>query len=200
MLGFLRRNLKVSNEQTKTAAYLSLVRPVLEYCCSVWSPYTQDYINKLEMVQKRAARYVTNRYRNTSSVTSMLEHLEWETLETRRAKYQLSMMFKIIRGLVDIPADDHLTAASTRTRAHHSHKFRHTQASTNYYKNSFFSKDYSPLEYPPGHLGRGSRFGTFQTGAIQSNNLILYRAGQCKYVLVISLCYAGGDFVGPGTS
>ena len=140
MLGFLRRNLKVSNEETKTAAYLSLVRPVLEYCCSVWSPYTQDYINKLEMVQRRAARYVTNRYRNTSSVTSMLEHLEWETLETRRAKYQLTMMFKIIHGLVDIPADDHLTAASTRTRAHHSHKFRHIPASTDYYKNSFFPK------------------------------------------------------------
>ena len=36
----------------------------------------------------------------------MLEHLEWETLEIRRAKYQLTMMFKIIHGLVDIPADD----------------------------------------------------------------------------------------------
>ena len=189
MLGFLQRNLKVSNEQTKTAAYLYLVRPVLEYCCSVWSPYTQDYINKLEMVQRRAARYVTNRYRNTSSVTFMLEHLEWETLEARRAKYQLTKMFKIIHGLVDIPADDHLTAASTRTRAHHSHKFRHIPASTDYYKNSFFPKTIRP----PGHLGRGSWFGTFQTGALQSNNLILYRADQCKYVLVISLCYAGGN-------
>ena len=38
------------------------------------------------------------------------------------------------------------------------------------------------------------------TEALQSNDLILYRAGQCKYVLVISLCYAGGHFVGPGTS
>ena len=84
------------------------------------------------MVQRRAARYVTNRYRNTSSVTSMLEHLEWETLVTRRAKYQLTMMFKIIHGLVDISADDHLTAASTRTRAHTS--------PTDYYKNSFFPK------------------------------------------------------------
>ena len=35
MIGFLRRNLKVSNESTKTAAYLSLVRPILEYCCTV---------------------------------------------------------------------------------------------------------------------------------------------------------------------
>ena len=60
MLGFLRRNLKVSKEQTKTAAYLSLLRPVLEYCSSVWSPYNKDCINKLEMVQRRTARYVTN--------------------------------------------------------------------------------------------------------------------------------------------
>ena len=65
MLGFLRRNLKVSSESTKTAAYHSLVRPVLEYCCTVWSPYTDDYIDKLEMAQRRAARYVTNRYHNT---------------------------------------------------------------------------------------------------------------------------------------
>ena len=31
------------------------VRPVQEYCSSVWSPYTQDTINKLEMVQRQAA-------------------------------------------------------------------------------------------------------------------------------------------------
>ena len=41
MLGFLRRNLKVRYESTKTAAYSSLIRPILEYCCTVWSPHTQ---------------------------------------------------------------------------------------------------------------------------------------------------------------
>ena len=55
-----------SNESTKTAAYSSLIRPILEYCCTVWNPHTQEYINKLEMVQRRAARYVTNRYHNTN--------------------------------------------------------------------------------------------------------------------------------------
>ena len=103
MLVFPRSILKVSNESTKNAAYLSLVRHLLEYCCTVWSPYTQEYINKLEMVQRRAARYILNRYHNTSSVTTMLEHLEWESLEARRIKCQLTMMFKIINGLVDIP-------------------------------------------------------------------------------------------------
>jgi uncharacterized protein (UPF0305 family) len=44
----------------------------------------------IEMVQRRAARYVTNRYRNTSSVTSMLGDLEWDTLEIRRKKIRLT--------------------------------------------------------------------------------------------------------------
>jgi hypothetical protein len=92
-LGFLRRNLTVSNQDTKAAAYKTLVRPTIEYCSSVWSPHTKDAINKIEIVQRRAARYVTNRYRNTSSVTSMLGDLEWDTLETRRKKIRLTMMY-----------------------------------------------------------------------------------------------------------
>ena len=41
-------------------------------------------LNKIEMVQRRAARYVTNRQRNTSSVGDMLQHLKWRSLEDRR--------------------------------------------------------------------------------------------------------------------
>ena len=93
ILGFLRQNLKVSNEQTKTAAYSSMVRPLLEYCSTVWSPYTKEYIQKVQMVQRRAARYLTNCYHNISSVTVMLDHLEWESLEARRTKNQLIMFF-----------------------------------------------------------------------------------------------------------
>ena len=125
MLGFLRRNLKVSNELTKTAAYSSLLRPILEYCCTVWSPHTQEYTNKLEMVQRRAAIYVTNHYHNTSSVTSMLNHLEWESLEARRTKCQPTMLFKIINDLVDIPQEEYLRPASKRTQTQHSHKSQH---------------------------------------------------------------------------
>ena len=165
MLCFLIRNLKVSNELIKTAAYFSLVRPLLEYCCTVWSPYTQEYINKLEMVQRRAARHVTNRYHNTSSVTSLLQHLEWESLEFRRIKCQLIMTFKIINDLVDIPPIQYLTPASTRTRAHHSHKFRQIPASSDYCKNSYFPKTETTLELPSSHFSGCSQFGTLQTGA-----------------------------------
>ena len=133
-------NMEDSNEQTKSAAYFSMVRPIIEYCLTVWSPHTKEYVSKVEMVQRHAARYVTNRYRNTSSVTSMLDHLDWESLEARRAKTQLIMLFKIIHGLVDIPAEDYLVPASTRTRSQLSLKFLQIPVSSDYYKFSFFPR------------------------------------------------------------
>ena len=140
MLGFLQRNLRINNQDTKASAYFNLVRPNLEYWSTVWSPHTSQAKHKIEMVQRRAARYATNRYRNTSSVTDMLENLNWETLETRRTKSQLTKMFKILHGLVDIPADDYLTPASTRTRALHTKKLRQYASSTDALKYSFFPR------------------------------------------------------------
>ena len=72
---FLRRNLKVLSIQIKTQAYFTFVRPILENSCTVWDPYTATQINKLEMIQRCAARYVLHRHHNTSSVTNMLQTL-----------------------------------------------------------------------------------------------------------------------------
>ena len=47
----------------------SLVRPSLEYACSVWDPYFAEDINKLESIQRRTAKYVTGRQHYTSSVS-----------------------------------------------------------------------------------------------------------------------------------
>ena len=109
VLGFLRRNLRSNNRETKPSAYVTLVRPYLEYCASILSPHTDQSKQKLEMVQRRSARYCTNRYHNTSSVTDMLQDLNRETLESRRTKLKLVMMYKIIKNLVDIPPDAYLT-------------------------------------------------------------------------------------------
>jgi len=55
-IGFLKRNINISNKTIKEKAYKSLVRPSLEYACSVWDPHLLTDILKLEMVQRRAAR------------------------------------------------------------------------------------------------------------------------------------------------
>ena len=122
MQGFLQRNLRINRQDTKASAYFTLVRPNLEYCSTVWSPYTSQAKHKIEM-KRRAARYACNRYRNFS-VTDMLENLNWKSSclkpqEPRRTMSQLTKMVKILHGLVDIPAEYYLTPASTRTRALH---------------------------------------------------------------------------------
>lgn len=78
--GMLSRNIKKAPQQTKITAINTLVRPKVEYIASIWDPYTQENIDKIERVQRRAARYVYNDYRNDSSVTDMLNRLNWKPL------------------------------------------------------------------------------------------------------------------------
>ena len=98
-LGFLHRNINISSTTVKEPAYKSLVRPSLEYACSVWDPYTTENITQLEQVQRRAAKYVTNRYHNTFSVGNMIGHLNWQSLADPR----LVMLYKISHELAAIP-------------------------------------------------------------------------------------------------
>jgi len=81
-IGFVKRNLNISISDIKQKAYISLVRPTVGYASALWDPHLQKDNLKLEMVQRRSARFVTNRYKNRSSVTDMLE--QWTPLEDRR--------------------------------------------------------------------------------------------------------------------
>ena len=79
-LGFQRRNLKISSREIKVMAYKTLVRPNMEYAATVWDPLTQANIDSMEAIQRRAARFVLRRYRNTSNVSNMIDGLRWPSL------------------------------------------------------------------------------------------------------------------------
>ena len=93
----------ISSSAIKERAYKAFVRLRLEYASSVWDPYTQKSIDNLEAAPRRAARFVLNRYHNTSSVHLMLDSLGWPSLEQRRKTSRLGMMYKIYNGLVQCP-------------------------------------------------------------------------------------------------
>ena len=80
---FIQWNLNHCPRETKSTCYLTLVRPLLEYACMVWGPHTTQNTQKLEAVQRRSARFVMNNYQQTSSVTLMLQTLQWPTLACR---------------------------------------------------------------------------------------------------------------------
>ena len=88
----------------KTQAYNTYVRPLAEYAATVWDPHMKENMRKLEMVQRLGARWVLGRYHNSSSVTSLLEKLNWRSLERRRADSRLSMLYKMASSLMAIDA------------------------------------------------------------------------------------------------
>ena len=101
-LDLLRRILSGCTPEVKSTAYLTLVRPKLEYASCVWNPHTQCNINKIEMVQRRAARFVHNDYSRFTHVSPLIKALGWDSLEYRRLTNQVFTFYKIYTGLVGI--------------------------------------------------------------------------------------------------
>jgi hypothetical protein len=78
-LTILGRNMSRCPTTIKAQCYATLVRPILEYASTIWSPSKKDSINKVEAVQRRAARFATGDYQRTRSVTAMLQQRQWQT-------------------------------------------------------------------------------------------------------------------------
>ena len=76
-LGFLRRNLKAKSPKHREIAYKAIVCPQLEYAAPIWDPRIQEDIQRIEMVQRRAAQWVLSDYSPYSSVSDMLRRLGW---------------------------------------------------------------------------------------------------------------------------
>ena len=76
-------------------AYKGLIRPVLETCSAAWDPHQQYLQDKLESVQKRAARFITSNYNyEPGSMTAILEELKLPALKERRQQNRLILMNK----------------------------------------------------------------------------------------------------------
>ena len=71
------------------------------------------------MVQRRAAcyMYVTSRHQNESSVSDMLQSLNWQTLEDRRKDARLCILYRVDRRLVAFKRDRWLILQKRRQEA-----------------------------------------------------------------------------------
>src|SRR6218665_874549 len=57
-LGMIRRTIVTRDKDTILRLYKTLVRPQLESCIQVWSPYLKQDMEKLEKVQRRATKMI----------------------------------------------------------------------------------------------------------------------------------------------
>ncbi len=97
-LDFIRRNLKNCPIKLKETAYATLIRSVLEYSAAVWDPYLKKDTDKLEKLQRKAARFTTSNYDRTSSVTEILSDLRRSKPADRRRDFRLALFYKVVKG------------------------------------------------------------------------------------------------------
>ena len=104
MLSFLERFFSKCPQNIKEQCYFALVRPLIEYGCSAWDPYKDCLIDKLELLNKRAARFVTgNHLLEHGETNKNMVTLGWPPLIERRSKAKLAMLYKIRTGLTLVP-------------------------------------------------------------------------------------------------
>ena len=142
-LGFIQRNLYKCPQKVKAQAYITLVRPLLEYACSVWDPNGKKEIASLEKVQRVAARFATNcRSHQPGCVTRALHSLGWEPLKTRREKARLKAFHKAVHNKSATIIPEYIRKPSGRytTRHHSTSNFTVPYARTDSYKYSFFPR------------------------------------------------------------
>ena len=107
MLSFLERNFYRCPPNVKENLFNALVRPLLEYGCCAWDPYRKTQINKLELINKRAARFVTGNFKRVHGNSEKnMKSLDWSSLSERRSKNKLIMFYKIHSNEVHISADE----------------------------------------------------------------------------------------------
>ena len=138
LLNLCRRNLHMCHENIKETAYKAIIRPHLEYASPSWNPYTSRNINKIEAVQRRAARFVLGNYNYspTSGLTHDIHHrLKWIPLQHRRALYDLALFYKIRSNMININFPPIVQPSSRQPN-----RYLHVQAlHSDAYKYNFFN-------------------------------------------------------------
>lgn len=142
-LWFLRRNLKHSSVDVKLTAYKTFVRSALEYAAIIWDPHTAQNISLLENVQRRALRFIFNKYSRLESVSALYDRASLLPLQNRRRVDRLKFLYSLVSGYVNLDISAYLTPLGvTRYPSRHlnSKAFADYSCRIDAFKYSYFPK------------------------------------------------------------
>lgn len=110
LLGVLRRAGKTLPRDLLNLTYKSIVRTQLEYCSAVFANAAECHLKKLDIIQKKAARIITNTKQMEHSAP-LLKLLNLDSLASRRSDHIESIVRKVLIGeapqtLIDLFDDD----------------------------------------------------------------------------------------------
>ena len=138
------RIVKKGNKNTKSLAYTSLVRPILEYGAACWDPYRECQINALDHVQNKAAKFA--------------HHSGGSDLESLAECRKIARMYALYKAYTGERAwkakGDRLQAPSYLSRVDHHWKIRARKQRTDIGKYSFVNRSITDWnQLPEGVIG-----------------------------------------------
>lgn len=135
----LKRSLRYASAKTKLLAYTSLVRSIIEYGVICWFPFTKCAIAKLEGVQRKAARFIYNKYSRHDSPTELLRLAGLPTISDRAKYLRVKFLFLLQRDFLKIDKHRFLTSSDTRnSRTKHNKQLLEYRFHNDTFRYSYF--------------------------------------------------------------
>ena len=136
MVGLIKHTFSFMDKDMFLVLYRSLIRPLLEYCPQIWSPYYNKDINMLEKVQRRATKLVPSLY--DLPYDQRLLHLGLYPLKDRRQRGDMITVYNLINGRINMNVGKvcQFNTGCTATRSHN-YQLQGQICRTEMRKNSF---------------------------------------------------------------
>ena len=140
MLGLLRRIFSQHvSMSAKGSLYISLVRSKLLYCSPLWHPYLLMDIKSLELVQRRATRFIMND--TTSDYKNRLIRLNLLPLMMEFEIADIIFLIKAFKSPTDhFDINNFVQLSYHKTRASTYFKLKHSICHTTSHKNFYFNR------------------------------------------------------------
>ena len=171
IFNFLRRNLSKCSPTVKASSYLTLVRPIMEYAALVWDPYHHNDIQTLEKVQRRAAHWVMNDYSWYSSVSNMLNNLNWPSLHLRRRISRLQTFYKATYKLSALSIPSYFAPSQRLARHFHPLHYIIPSTRTTSHQQSYFPRSIKDWNELPNYIIESNNLQSFTTLLINHYNI-----------------------------
>ena len=153
VVGLLKPTVGSKNGEIFSMFRKSLVRPLLQYACLVWSPYLVKDKMAIEKVKRRASRIARGQKPREMSYEERCILLNWNTLQHRREYLSVVECYKTVFILNGLDFNDYFEfCRSKNTGTNHPYKIQTKLAKVNSFKYSFFLRIVKDWNSLPNHL------------------------------------------------
>jgi hypothetical protein len=134
-LGLIKSMFQNLDSSILLPLYKSLVRPLLEYCVSVWNPTLKMNINEIEKVQRRATKLIKEI--KHLDYPSRLKYLKLDSLLFRRRRQDMIQVYRIFNKIDNLDPYIFFTLSESANTRGHPLKINKPRAQTNLRLHSF---------------------------------------------------------------